>query len=401
MLNIKNFWDVRKINTSLSYHMQMQFDLLPHFKILESDEGVSLDMEKISYFKKFQNILIFGIGGSSLGGQMLYQFNENKNINLHFIDNIDPKTFNEKLSILDLKKTGVICISKSGNTAETLMQTMLAKNIFEKELADAWGDHFSVLTEKKDSALRFFAEKHNLLCLDHDLSIGGRFCVFTNVGAIVCALCDIDFVQFRQGARDLLKQPLDDLLQGAEYIVESYRKNNVNQSVMLVYADSLEMFSQWYGQLWGESLGKMKDAKHIGITPVSAVGAVDQHSQLQLYLDGPRDKLISFITSENHEKTDDFSCDDIDHPAMANLNGKTMAELFIAEQRGTLDAIKQRGCHVRQFDLPKVDIYHLGQLVMYQMIETIATAHLLEIDPFDQPAVEDSKIRAMEYLKKI
>lgn len=399
MMKILNYWEQKKVSQELLAYMQEQFKTLPHFQILKNDDDILKDMEQIRSFKKYQDIIIFGIGGSSLGGQMLYQFSNNKDITLHFIDNIDPQTFQDKISCLDCSKTGVISISKSGNTAETLIQTFLAKQVFEESLGNSWSDHFAVLTENKKSALRLFAEKYDLKCLDHDQNIGGRFCVFTNVGAIIAALCDIDFIAFRNGARDVLKESLDVLLQGSQHIVDLYHTKNVNQSIMMVYADSFEMYAQWYGQLWAESLGKIKNGQHIGITPVSSVGAVDQHSQLQLYLDGPRDKIISFVTIKNHAKTSVVKNTGIEHDALKILENKTMGDLFIAEQKGTLDALVNRGCFVREFELKENSVYDLGQIVLYQMIETIATAFLLGIDPFDQPAVEESKVRAMAYLK--
>lgn len=400
MIKINNFWKKKNINLDLISYMQLQKEILPHFKILKCDDSVVDDMKKISSFKKFKDVIIFGIGGSSLGGQMLYQFNQNKNITLHFVDNIDSKTFNEKLDSLELKNTGIVCISKSGNTAETLMQLLLTRQVFEKRIGQTWPEHFAVLTENKESALKLFAEKFNTICFDHDLNVGGRFCVFTNVGAIIAALCNIDFVEFRQGARDFLDQPLEELLQGAEYMYDLYQNKSVTQSIMMVYADCLEMYAQWYGQLWGESLGKIKEGVHIGITPIASVGAVDQHSQLQLYLDGPRDKLISVVSIEHHEDTEVVKDIGINHPAFVSLLNKKMSHLLLAEQMGTLETFKSRGCHVRQFDLPKATPYYLGQLVIYQIIETIATAFLLGVNPFDQPAVEESKVRAMAYLKQ-
>jgi glucose-6-phosphate isomerase len=400
MMKINNFWENETINPDLISHMRSQFNSLPHFKILENDDAVIADMEKISAFKKFKDIIIFGIGGSSLGGQMLYQFTQNENMRLHFVDNIDSKTFNKKLTSLDLPHTGIICISKSGNTAETLMQLLLTKQLFEQKIGQFWSNHFAILTEDRESALRLFAKKFNVICFNHDLNIGGRFCIFTNVGAIIAALCDNDFISFRKGARDILKQPLEWLLQGAQYMTYLNQHKNVNQSIMMVYADCLEMYAQWYGQLWGESLGKMKNGLHMGITPIASVGAVDQHSQLQLYLDGPRDKLISLVSVSHHEDTAAVKDIGIEHPAFETLLNKKMNHLLFAEQMGTLDTFKNRGCHVRQFDLPDSTPYYLGQLVMYQMVETIATAFLLGVDPFDQPAVEESKVRAMTYLKQ-
>jgi glucose-6-phosphate isomerase len=398
-MKIINHCEQKEISADLLFFMEEQLSNLPHFKEFDSDDLILKDMKTILPLKRFQDILVFGIGGSSLGGQAIYEFRTNDTPKLHFVDNIDPKTFNLLMNRLDLKETGVLSISKSGNTAETLMQTLLAKQYFEKELRDSWANHFMVLTEDKDNALITFAKKYDLPTFDHNPNIGGRFCVFTNVGAVIASLCGFDFIAFRNGARDLLNKPLDELLKGAMHLVNLNQNENVNQSVMLVYGDALEKTAAWYAQLFAESIGKTLNEKRIGLTPVSALGAVDQHSQLQLYLDGPRDKLISYVTIQDHESTLRVQPLDIDHPSLTPLYNKTMDQLFYAEQQGTLQTLKKNGCHIREFNLEAASPYELGQFMIYHVIETIAVAYLLEINPFDQPAVEEGKIRAMSLLK--
>nr|MBP9752280.1 hypothetical protein [Pseudomonadota bacterium] len=327
-MDIVNHWKKEENNIELASYMQEKLMTLPHFLEFENDDHIEADMRKFLPFKRFKDILVFGIGGSSLGGQTLYQFKTSDSINLHFIDNIDPKTFNEKLLKLDPNTTGVYAISKSGNTAETLMQTLLAKQHFETILSDDWSSHFWVLTEDKPSALREFATTFNIATFNHNPNIGGRFCIFTNVGATIAALCGFDFMKFRKGAKDLLLKPIDKLLEGALHLYKLNQHERVNQSVMLVYSDALYFFAKWYAQLFGESLGKQKDGIRKGLTPVFALGAVDQHSQLQLYLDGPRDKLISFISISDHEVTVKVKPLLIEHDALKTLYGKTMDQLY-------------------------------------------------------------------------
>ncbi|CAO5675388.1 MAG: Glucose-6-phosphate isomerase [Holosporales bacterium] len=399
-MDIINHWNKKEVDLDLISYMQEKIETLPHFLEFKDDASIEADMRRFLAFKRFKDILVFGIGGSSLGGQTLYQFRSSDSLKLHFVDNIDPKTFNEKLYHLNPETTGVYAISKSGNTAETLMQTLLAKQYFEQELGQDWASHFWVLTENKESALRQFATLYNIPTFDHNRNIGGRFCIFTNVGATIATLCGFDFIKFREGARDLLLKPLDQLLEGACHLFELNEKQNVNQSVMLVYSDTVYFFAKWYAQLFGESLGKKRDATRKGLTPVFALGAVDQHSQLQLYLDGPRDKLISFVTVKGHEVTTKVKPIEIDHPALNALYNKTMDQLYFAEQQGTKDTLKHNGCHLREFNLDLASPYELGQLMMFHIIETIALAHLLKIDPFDQPAVEDGKLRALSYLSQ-
>jgi len=399
-MKFQNEWPAYAANDQLNDYIKDLFQNLPIFASLQDDTAALKVYAGIQKFKNYRDVLIFGIGGSSLGGQALSALKNTNKPDLHFIDNIDPTAFLYKINTLDLKNTGIICISKSGNTAEPLMQLLLTVQQYEAQNIE-WQKQCAVLTEPKDNALRLFAQKHSLLTFDHPSNIGGRYNVFTSVGAIIAGLCDFGFSKFRQGARDLIQQAdLTELLQGAMHTAHIHKEQNINQSVMMVYSNYLELFSEWFCQLWGESLGKQHKGKRRGLTPVRALGAVDQHSQLQLYLDGPRDKFITFITVDNHTTTDSVMPVNIDHKAFQTLEGKTMGDLFKAEEKGTFDTLKANGCLLRNISLSKLNEYELGQLMAFYMIETIATAYLLEIDSFDQPAVEESKIRAMEYLTK-
>jgi len=399
-MKFQNEWPAYAANDQLNDYIKDLFQNLPIFASLQDDTAALKVYAGIQKFKNYRDVLIFGIGGSSLGGQALSALKNTNKPDLHFIDNIDPTAFLYKINTLDLKNTGIICISKSGNTAEPLMQLLLTVQQYEAQNIE-WQKQCAVLTEPKDNALRLFAQKHSLLTFDHPSNIGGRYNVFTSVGAIIAGLCDFGFSKFRQGARDLIQQAdLTELLQGAMHTAHIHKEQNINQSVMMVYSNYLELFSEWFCQLWGESLGKQHKGKRRGLTPVRALGAVDQHSQLQLYLDGPRDKFITFITVDNHTTTDSVMPVNIDHKAFQTLEGKTMGDLFKAEEKGTFDTLKANDCLLRQISLSKLNEYELGRLMLFYIIETIATAYLLGIDPFDQPAVEESKIRSMEYLTK-
>lgn len=393
-MQIQNHWQNHQVSETLISDIQSQIKTLPFFvNILE--DSLNLD---VSAFEKFQQILVFGIGGSSLGGQAIHALTNDKR--LRFIDNIDPRTFLEAFETLDLKETGIVVISKSGNTAEPLMQLLLAKQLYEKAFPDTWMSHFAVLTENKDNALSLFAKKYSILSFDHPTDIGGRYNVFTSVVALIAGLSGFDFDSFKEGARALLKRDLEPILQGAVRMAHLHRNEHINQTVLMVYADQLELFAQWHAQLWAESLGKChKNGHRFGMTPVIALGAVDQHSQLQLYLDGPRDKFITFITAKNHPSTEMVQDVGIKHSAFDALKGKTMGDLFKAEEKGTFDTLLAQGGHLRLIQVPDLTPFVLGELMIFFMIETIATAFVLDIDPFDQPAVEESKIRSMDYLK--
>ncbi|CAO4840520.1 MAG: Glucose-6-phosphate isomerase [Holosporales bacterium] len=397
-MHLTYFMSNELIDQDLVDYMDNAFLTLPHFTdVLAQDPNVK---SVLRAFKKYKDIYILGIGGSSLGGQALYALKGKNACRLHFLDNIDPASFENLWETFSFEESGVLVVSKSGNTAETCMQLAFFKTRFEAALGDAWVHHFRILTENKQSALKEFADHFNIQTLTHHHGIGGRYCVFTNVGASIAYLCDVDFKAFQEGAASILKMDRPTLLQGAMQIAAHYKNEKINQSVIFAYADCLEIFTQWYAQLWGESLGKKTATKPVGITPICALGTVDQHSQLQLYVDGPKDKYITIIGSAQLISTERVPDLGLAHPAWQALYGKRMDQLFHAMQFGTTDALKDSGCPVRQIMLPCIDVFSLGQLMMFYVVETIATAYLLGVDPFDQPGVEQSKKNAMMYLGK-
>ncbi len=336
-------------------------------------------------FAHFEDILILGIGGSSLGGKTLYALSTQAKPRLHFLDNIDPTTFTSTFQKIDVRKTGIVAISKSGSTAETLMQLLAAI----QRMGHTNPDNFIVITEPTDNPLRQIALKHKWLCLDHPTDVGGRYSCFSVVGAFPALLAGLDPLAFRKGAQAVLHHHLTrdfpPALQGAALGVALGKP----LSVMMPYSDQLDFLSQWYCQLWAESLGK--DGH--GTTPIRALGAVDQHSQLQLYLDGPKDKFITVLTLPWEGQGDR-----IEVSILPEFQGKTMGDLFAAEQRATCETLISHGCPTRLITLEKLDEYHLGGLMMHFMIETILASYLLNVDAFNQPAVEEGKRLARRYM---
>jgi len=235
--------------------------------------------------------------------------------------------------------------------------------------------------------------------LEHDPGVGGRFSVLTNVGLLPAAVLGLDIAAIRAGAAKALapvlaKAPAAEVpaaLGAALAIAAAEHGRTI--AVLMAYADRLERFTRWYVQLWAESLGK--DGK--GTTPVGALGPVDQHSQLQLYLAGPRDKLFTIITVGNQGGVPL----DAELAALAGepgFGGKRIGDLVAAQGRATADTLASNGCPVRSIALPALDEAALGELLMHFMLETIIAAHLLGVDAFDQPAVEEGKVLAKRYL---
>jgi glucose-6-phosphate isomerase len=240
-----------------------------------------------------------------------------------------------------------------------------------------------------------------MAALDHDPMVGGRYSVLSVVGLLPALIAGQDAVALRQGALEVLNATLGAAVPadapaavGAALSVAFARERGVSQMVLLHYSDILVKFGLWYRQLWAESLGK--DGQ--GTTPVPAVGAVDQHSQLQLYLAGPRDKLYTLVLVDRAgtgRRVDPKLAAD---PALGYLAGRTMGDLMEAEQRATADTLVRNGRPVRILRLPRLDERALGAMMMHFMLETVLAARLMGVDPFDQPAVEEGKVLARKYL---
>jgi glucose-6-phosphate isomerase len=361
------------------------------------------------------DVVVLGTGGSSLGGQAIHAFAApDATPRLHFLDNIDPERFEDVLSTLDFARTGVIAISKSGGTAETLTQLLAVLPRLDGEggrsggrLGGRMGERVAVITMPGDSPLRRLAVRYGLAVLDHDPKIGGRYAALSLVGLLPALVAGLDVEALRQGAAEVLDGALDGddpalvpPATGAALNVGLARQHGVSQTVLIPYSDRLEPFARWFRQLWAESLGKGGQ----GTTPVPAVGAVDQHSQLQLWLDGPADKLFTFVIANRAgegariepELAEDLLAED---GALGWLAGRTMGDLMEAEQRATAETLSAAGRPVRILGMQTIDLRALGELMMHYMLETMIAAHLIGVDPFDQPAVEEGKVLARRYLQ--
>ncbi|HVY57231.1 MAG TPA: glucose-6-phosphate isomerase [Xanthobacteraceae bacterium] len=359
------------------------------------------------------DVVVFGTGGSSLGGQTLAQLAGHavpglsllrEGPRLHFIDNLDPETFSELLARLPLATTRFLAISKSGSTGETLMQTVAAlAAVKEAGLAPRAGELFLGLSEPvkagKRNGLRDLLGAHGVPVLDHDPGVGGRFSVLTNVGLLPAAVLGLDIAAVRTGAALALAPILEGkppaeipACVGAALAIALAPEKPI--SVLMAYADRLERFTHWYVQLWAESLGK--EGK--GTTPLGALGPVDQHSQLQLFIAGPRDKLFTVLTLGTAGRGPRMDADLIARAGEPGMAGKTIGDLVAAQGRATAETLAKNGCPVRTLHIPRLDAASLGELLMHFMLETIIAAHLLGVDPFDQPAVEEGKVLAKRYL---
>ncbi|MGE5537399.1 MAG: glucose-6-phosphate isomerase [Gemmatimonas sp.] len=375
------------------------------------------DLESIAaaarrFRMSFADVIVLGTGGSSLGAQTLVtaaQAMGKKGPRLHFLDNVDPIRFEDTLNRVDLKRTGFLAVSKSGSTAETALQTLAAL----RSVKAAAGERgirrqFLVITEPakggKANPMRRLAERNSIPVLDHDPGIGGRYSALTNVGLLPAAIAGFDPAAIRRGARAVVRGLLNARsgrgfapAEGAALKIALEKRQGVTQSVLMPYVDALQPFAFWYRQLWAESLGK--NGK--GTTPINALGAVDQHSQLQLYLDGPADKLITVIAAETEGVGPVIRRERGLEPEFDYLVGHAMGDLIAAEAQATADTLAKHDRPVRMIRINEPDEETMGALMMHYMLETILAAALLRVDPYDQPAVEEGKVLARRYLAKM
>ncbi|MPZ59134.1 MAG: glucose-6-phosphate isomerase [Rhizobiales bacterium] len=359
------------------------------------------------------DIVVLGTGGSSLGGQTLAQLADyavpgigvlRSGPRLHFMDNLDPASYGALLDALPLATSRFVAISKSGGTGETLMQTAAALAVLRQAgLETRIGSLVMGLSEPvagdKRNGLRGLLAPYGVPFLDHDPGVGGRFSVLTNVGLLPAAVLGLDIAGIRAGAARALapvleRKPAHDVPAAVGAALAVVQAATKPISVVMAYADRLERFTRWYVQLWAESLGK--DGK--GTTPLGALGPVDQHSQLQLFIAGPRDKLFTVITVDTAGRGPRIADDLAQACGEPGFAGKTIGDLVAAQGRATAETLAGNGCPVRTIHLDRLDEASLGELLMQFMLETIIAAHLLGVDAFDQPAVEEGKVLAKQYL---
>tara|TARA_B100000989_G_scaffold295121_1_gene275484 strand:- start:2356 stop:3597 length:1242 start_codon:yes stop_codon:yes gene_type:complete len=389
---------LKKINDEL--FSKIDCDYLRCLNIVRDNRQIQIIKKSSSIFNNCKFIVIIGTGGSSLGGKMLVSALGNSNKKLFFAENVDPDTIQELLSQIDLNHTGFIIISKSGETIETLciyfyfLNTIKLRNIkiYEKTL---------VITERKPSTLKKIQEEENYHFLEHDKNIGGRYSVFSAVGLIPAQIAGINIKKFCDGGKTVLNQILNAKKPEATAPIKSalvkinLMKKGYNQSVLMTYSDKLKNFSDWYIQLWSESIGKNKK----GSTAISSRGTVDQHSQLQLFLDGPNDKFITILGFEKPPRSIKLKCKISKNNIFESLNNKSMGDLFFAEKKATSKSLIRQKIPLRLIDLSPMNEDLLGKLVMSFFLETIYSCKLLNVNPFDQPAVEEGKVLALKFLK--
>ena len=397
---------------------------LPHIAVLHDHYDVA--EARAAYDRLTEGastLVVFGTGGSSLGGQALAQLGgwfipgddrtgKQGRPRLRFYDNLDAISLAKGLEILNLPKTRFLIISRSGGTSETLAQALTAIGLVRRRgLADSIPQMFLGLTEPaRDGArngLHTLCAELGIPVLPHRTDIGGRFAAFTNVAMIPAFARGLDFDAFRAGARALIES-LENAGRPAEFApalgaaisVAFAKERGVKVCVMMPYADRLARFSAWYVQLWAESLGK-NDSE--GTTPVAALGPVDQHSQLQLYLGGAQHHLTTIIrrASAPEDDTPPIPSELAELSGAPYLAGRTAGDLVFAQTQAIADAFIAHKRPVRIIETERLDEWALGWMMMHFIVETILAADLMGVDPFDQPAVALGKRLTRDYLARM
>lgn len=364
-------------------------------------------MELASHISlKFTDLIVLGTGGSSLGAQAalaLARFKNGPRTRIHTPDSLDAYEMDKLFRNLVPSNTHVLTISKSGTTGETLAQLLACRAWIEAGSdPKALSDHFSFITEPGDRALRTYGEELGSIILEHATDVGGRFSVLTNVGMLPVAVAGLSVSAFRQGAQTLcegfIQNPKSSIaVTGAALIHTLNQHKGVTQILTMPYAESLRAFTRWHCQLWAESVGK----NGLGTTPIRAVGPVDQHSQLQLYLDGPDDKFYTIVTIPSYGKGPRIDAVEAKKYGLDYMADRTIGDMVTCQSRATQDTLRKHGRMVREITVDKMSEENLGGLFASFMLETVVMAHLMGVNAYDQPAVEEGKKLTREYLGKL
>jgi len=378
-------------------------DGLPALTVVRGDADLAAARTLADDWRgRLEEVVVLGTGGSSLGAQTVCALAPGDGPRLHFLDNVDPATLAALQARLDPRRSGLLLVSKSGGTAETLAQALVLLPAFAAALGEErLPRHAAVITEPGARPLGEIAARHGLPRLDHHPDIGGRFSVFSIVGALPALLAGLDVAALRRGAAEVLEAAVGaeriescEPAVGAAIAVGLLQEQGIGQSVFMTYRDALADLGLWFRQLWAESLGK----DGTGLTPLRALGTADHHSQLQLYLAGPRDKMFTLVMPGTAGQGPRMDSELAAAAGAEALAGRRLGDLLDASARATAETLVRAGRPVRRIEVPTLDEAALGALMMHFMLETVIAADLLGVNAFDQPAVEAGKVLTRQYL---
>jgi len=403
------------------YREKARIGLSRLLRLVDEDKAgfVNLPAQDISEIKKFakemngtfNDLIIIGIGGSSLGvetlcnsllpyGHNARSFAERGSFPRVWVaDNVDPAKITEIITECEPDDTFVCVVTKSGSTVETVANFSIIYDWLNSNVKNV-KKHICTVTDPKKGALRQISNEMGLKSFSVPENVGGRFSVLSAVGLVPAALLGMDIERLLAGASDVIKDQYNKVVTLSS-IYMYFMDKGLNINALMPYSSRLASFADWYCQLWGESLGKSSDVDGnsilFGTTPVRAVGTIDQHSQVQLYKEGPKDKIVTFVEVANHDKDKKI---DSDFPAYSYLNGHTLGELCNIELRATEAALKNGGRPSIKISMDILDECTLGALFMLWQYVVPVVGLANDVDPFDQPGVEEGKNYAYGLLER-
>lgn len=369
------------------------------YQIFSGDHARAQNKEAVKYAQEirdnFSDLVVIGMGGAVLNPRSLTSLVQAKisSTKIHFLDNTDPIFLQELLSDLDLKNAAVLVISNSGNTLETVSLAAILIAEFKKIGIKNLGKHFYFITNPHAGILKNVAHDIGAKLIAHTENISGRYSGMTNVSSLVSNVAGIDFEEYLSGAESVLQEFTSKKAESQAALSAGMVFNEQKSiSVNLGYLQNFAVFLEWYSQIIAESLGK--DGK--GITPIRGLGPNDQHSMLQLYLDGPRNKLYSLFYVQNLQS--DFTTDQ--NSAFDYMAKQNLADINKANFNATLKALASSGQPTRSIIMEDLSARSVGALFMHSMLEVITLGHMMKINPFNQPGVEKIKLESKAALVK-
>ncbi len=396
----RNFYEIRP-NEEIFAKILKEREKVGYYHLPYADVS---EIESYAKSVKQKHIAIIGIGGSSLGAYAIHKFLKPRKTSekkLHFFESTDPLDVKLRLSKLDLEDTLFVLISKSGNTVETISIYKYFSYLIEMS------DKNCVVISEIDSPLSKYARKKGMRVFEVPKNVGGRFSVFSNVGLVPLALIGVDIKALLDGAKEVDEgffkkgEYYNLIFKKARFLIENKHRFNIN--VIFSYSSIFEAFNKWYVQLWGESLGKINiNGTKQGLTPIGLIGPTDQHSFLQLIIEGKRDKTVTFIKVENLE--DDIkipSCEVDGYTELEYVNGVMFQDLISKQCDATIQSLDElEDVPYDVIEIEKVDENSIAKLMYFYQLLTSVVGTFMQINTYDQPGVERGKCVLEEKLKK-
>lgn len=380
---------------AISLFSEMPYKELEFLDIYRQDLTMIKELAKKA--RDYEYFILLGIGGSALGPKVIVEslspmHNLKRKPKIFIYDNVDPVTFKNIIETVDLNRTLINVVSKSGATSETLASFLILWKLIRDRKLEV-NEHFVFTTDPEKGNLRIIANEYEIPCLSIPKNVVGRYSVLSPVGLFLLEILGIKSEEMLEGARDISERALKTSLQensmavtaSSLYLMDKLKGRKV--VVFLPYSDRLKTLSEWFCQLWAESLGK--EGK--GTTPYPSLGTTDQHSQLQLWMEGPEDKVILFVCVERHGYQEEIPEEFHDLEGLRFLGGHTLEELINTEQLATEMALTMNKKPNLKLILPKIDPYRIGQIFQYLQVVTAMAGLLYGVNPFNQPGVELGK----------